>query len=308
MSLQNELTHILCFTEHHLDKDNLAILIIDNYQMGAHYSSNNYDKGGACIFVHNSLKFSAINLDSYCIHRDIEACAICVNSIWKRIRMLTVYRSPNGNFVNFLTKMESILQNICKRKAKVIVCSDFNVNYIVNSSRKRQLHDLLLSFNLCSIVTVPTRTGSNTSTIIDNIFLDSYQYDRYEIFPVMNGVSDHEAQFLTLHLTPTTDKDNHTNFIRNINNSTVYDFQMKLSYENWEPVFNSDDINASFSAFLSIFLRHFYSSFPLIQVREFKPNLWIPPGILASCRRKRVLYSEVRKSDNLLLLKHYKNY
>jgi hypothetical protein len=121
-------------------------------------------------------------------------------------------------------------------------------------------------------------------------------------------VSDHEAQFLTLHLTPTTNKDNHTNVIRNINDTTVYDFQMKLSYENWEPVFNSDDINASFNAFLNIFLRHFCSSFPLIQVRKFEPNLWITPGILASCRRKRVLYSEVRKSDNPLLLKYYKDY
>jgi hypothetical protein len=124
----------------------------------------------------------------------------------------------------------------------------------------------------------------------------------------MSGLSDHEALFLTLHLTPTTNKDNHTNFIRNINNSTVYDYQMKLSYENWEPVFNSDGINASFNVFFNIFLRHFYSSFPLIQVRKFKPNLWITLGILAACRRKRVLYSEVRKSNNPLFLKHYKDY
>jgi hypothetical protein len=50
--LQNVLTHILCFTEHHLDKDKLATLNIDNYQIGSRYSRNNYDKGGSCIFVH----------------------------------------------------------------------------------------------------------------------------------------------------------------------------------------------------------------------------------------------------------------
>jgi exonuclease III len=142
--LQNELTHILCFTEHHLDKDKLAILNTDNYEMGAHYSRNNCRKGGACMFAHNSLKFSAINLDSYCTDKDIEACAICLNSIWKRICVLTVYRSPHGNCINVLTKMELILQNISKRKAKVIVCGDFNVNCMVNSCRKRQLDDLLL--------------------------------------------------------------------------------------------------------------------------------------------------------------------
>jgi endonuclease/exonuclease/phosphatase family metal-dependent hydrolase len=127
--------------------------------------------------------------------------------------------------------MELILHNLCKRNAKVIVCGDFNVNYMVDSFRQRQLDKLLRSFNLCSIVAFPTRIGPNTSTIIDNIFIDNQQYDRYEIFPVNNRLSDHGAQLLTLHLPSTIYKDNHTYYTRNINNFTILDFQTKLSYE-----------------------------------------------------------------------------
>jgi hypothetical protein len=69
---------------------------------------------------------------------------------------------------------------------------------MVDSHRRRQMDNLFSSFNLRGIITFPTRTGSNTDTAIDNIFLDSHYYDKYDIFPVMNGLSDHDAKLLTL--------------------------------------------------------------------------------------------------------------
>ena len=47
------------------------------------------------------------------------------------------------------------------------------------------------------------------------------------------------------------------------------DFRMKLSYDNWESVFNNSDINTSFNQFLNIFLRHFYASFPITQSKKY---------------------------------------
>ena len=113
-----------------------------------------------------------------------------------------------------------------------------------------------------------------------------------------NGLSDHEAQLLALNLPSPIIKEKYTYYTRNINNYNIYDFQTKLSYENWESVFNNSDINTSFNEFLNIFLRHFYSSFPLIQRKKYKLNSWITSGIIVSCRRKRVLYAEVKKSNN----------
>jgi hypothetical protein len=106
------------------------------------------------------------------------------------------------------------------------------------------------SFNLSCIVTFPTRFGRNTSTAIDNIFLDEQQYD---VFTVSNGLSDHEAQLSVLNLSKPINIGNQILYKRMINND-IYDFQINLSYENWELVLNSSDINTCFKAFLNTFL------------------------------------------------------
>jgi hypothetical protein len=221
---------------------------------------------------------------------------------------VAVYRSPSSNYSTLLTKIELILQKICKNNVKVIICGDINVNFMDDCPTKRQLEILLSSFNLSSIVTFPTRIGLNKSTIIDNIFIDEQQYDGYDIFTVSNGLSDHEAQLLVLNLPAPIIIEKHINYIRNINNYNINDFQTKLSYENWESVFNNSDINTSLNVFLNIYVIHFYSSFPLKQIHNLKSNSWITSGIVVSCRRKRVLYEEVKKSNNQVLQKYYKNY
>jgi hypothetical protein len=54
---------------------------------------------------------------------------------------------------------------------------------------------------------------------------------------------------------------------------------MKLSYENWESVFNNSDINTSFNQFLNILLRHFCESFPKATRHKYKHKSWITMGI-----------------------------
>jgi hypothetical protein len=95
--------------------------------------------------------------------------------------------------------MELILQKFCKANVKVIICGDI-VNYMEDCLRKGQLNDLLSTFKLRSIITFSTRMGPNTSTIIDNIFINDQQYNGYEVFTVSNGLSDHEAQLLMIKL------------------------------------------------------------------------------------------------------------
>jgi hypothetical protein len=65
-----------------------------------------------------------------------------------------------------------------------------------------------------------------------------------------------------------TELNNDVYYSRTINDYNIADFRMKLSYENWEPVFNNSDINTSFNQFLNIFLRHLYASFPLTRRRK----------------------------------------
>jgi exonuclease III len=66
----------------------------------------------------------------YCVEKDIEACAIKITLTNFTAIILAVYRSPIGNFKNFLQKLENILSMLYKNKSEFIICGDVNVNYL----------------------------------------------------------------------------------------------------------------------------------------------------------------------------------
>jgi hypothetical protein len=171
---------------------------------------------------------------------------------------------------------------------------------------------VLHSYNLRGIVEFPTRFGTNTQTAIDNIFIDTSTFREYELSPCINGLSDHDAQYLTLKNRDIKENNKgHFYFKRKINKYTITDFQMNLSHETWEHVFDGTDVNEIFNSFLNIFLRIYYSSFPLTRAKEkMNQNTWITPGIITSCKHKRELYKELQGNNNktAALVSYYKRY
>jgi len=107
--LNHDPPHILCLTEHHLRRDELASLRIENYTLGAYCCRKSKHKGDVCMFVHNSVKFTSLNVDNYCLDQDFETCAIHLNSVYDKLCILAIYRSPLGNFNTFLTNFDLIL-------------------------------------------------------------------------------------------------------------------------------------------------------------------------------------------------------
>jgi hypothetical protein len=192
-----------------------------------------------------------------------------------------------------------------------IICGDININYLKESEDKTHLDNILLCCNLISIINFPTRVLSTSSTAIDNIFIDVSLFESYTLTPITNGLSDHEAQFLKISTEYTLAPICKFKTVRKINKYTISDFIDKLSCKSWDTIFNSEDVNAMFNSFLNIYLRIFYSSFPLKKVinRNNKDNKnWITLGIKTSCRHKRELYLTCRNSNNLELKRHYEVY
>jgi hypothetical protein len=133
----------------------------------------------------------------------------------------------------------------------------------------------------------------------------------YSICPIINGLSDHDAQSISLHsfiLRPSPKK---CRFIRKINEHTINDFLIKLSYENWGTVFSTEDVNKMFNSFLDTYLQIFNSSFPLKRVHITKRNNnknRITSGILTSCKHKRELFIASTNSNNSDLKTTYRRY
>ena len=94
-----------------------------------------------------------------------------------------------------------------------------------------------------------------------------------------------------------------------INKCTIADFQLKLSHETWEQVFDGYDVNKIFNSFLNIFPRIYYSSFPLTRVKsKVNQNSWIAPGIITSRKHKRELCKELQNNNNASLAPYYRGY
>jgi hypothetical protein len=144
----------------------------------------------------------------------------------------------------------------------------------------------LLSYNLICIINFPTRVQNTSSTAIDNIFIDVSQFENYTVTPLLNGLSDHEAQLLKISFESTLVPIHKFKTVRKTNKYSMLDFITKLSYESWDAVFSSEGVNTMFNSFLNIYLRIFNSSFPFETViNNNKDNKnWITPGIKTSCR------------------------
>ena len=144
-----------------------------------------------------------------------------------------------------------------------IICGDININYLNGSKNKNLLDNLLLPYNLTSIINFPTRVQNTSATAIDNIFINVFQFESYIVTPLINGVSDHDAELLILSTDNSIVPIHKFKTVRKINKYTIYGFIDKLSCESWDTIFNSEDVNAMFNSFLNIYLRIFYSSFLL---------------------------------------------
>ena len=97
-----------------------------------------------------------------------------------------------------------------------------------------------------------------------------------------------------------------------INKQTLNNFLLLLQEENWESVYNTDNINEMFKNFQNILIRSFDNSFPLKMTgnrgNSNKNNNWISNGIKISCKRKRELYLLRRNSNNPQVIKFYNKY
>ena len=65
--------------------------------------------GGVCIFTHESIQSTNMNLNGLCKEIDLEICAIKLHLPSHEICVITIYRSPSGNYQYVIDKLETIL-------------------------------------------------------------------------------------------------------------------------------------------------------------------------------------------------------
>jgi exonuclease III len=198
-SVLPQLPHVVCLTEHHSKEQETETLSIDHYTLGAKFCRQSLKHGGTGIFIHESLAFTNIDLQEFCIEQDVETCAVKLNLLSTMLYIICIHRSPTGNFVHFIKGLDSILNQFSKPNSEIIVCGDINIDYLdKNCYKQQQLDALLATFNLVSMVHYPTRSLNGSVSAVDNIFIDITHKGKYTIYPLINGLSDHDRHIIQL--------------------------------------------------------------------------------------------------------------
>ena len=153
-----------------------------------------------CVFLYKKKKtiYQSITLNHLCKEKSIEICAIKLHFKSLTLIIFCIYRAPTGNVDLFLATMNNILKQFLLPKVTYIVCGDLNINLLKKSHDTANFLSLMDSYNLTQVVDFPTRITNTSETLIDTVFIDASIYDKIQIQPVINGISDHDAQFLCL--------------------------------------------------------------------------------------------------------------
>ena len=160
-----------------------------------YFCRTTFKQGGVCIYVSNDIQFQSIDLVQFNREKDLEICAINIHLPCNKLVIICIYRSPTGNFNYFLQQLEYALDKLYKVSSDLILCGDFNINHLEENSRQYHLKSLFASFNLSDIVKFPTRISNNSITLIDNFYINTSRL-HFSIYPLINGLSDHDAQVL----------------------------------------------------------------------------------------------------------------
>jgi hypothetical protein len=122
-------------------------------------------------------------------------------------------------------------------------------------------------------------------------------------------LSDHDAQLLKLEKIIVPLWEATFCYVRNINSSTIYEFQCKLNTESWEDIFEGSCTNVILNNFLKIYLKIFNVCFTKsIHNSAHRYNTWITRGIKILCHNKRHLYMSCKGSNDTNLKPRYKRY
>jgi protein involved in ribonucleotide reduction len=221
--------------------------------------------------------------------------------------IVCIYRSPTGNFTQFIKSLDRILTHLTKPNTEVIICGDFNIDFSQEKSSKRQeFVTLLATYKLISTIKYPTKCSSRSNTTIDNIFIDFIHKNAYSTYPIINGLSDHDGQLIQFHNLKKLTERQITSHIRDFSTDNIQDFNIRLSFETWENVFDDregTDVNRIFNNFHNTFLRIFYSSFPEKKKKkkihsQKKHSPWMTKGLKISINHKRDLYLRCKYSND----------
>lgn len=271
--------------------------------------------GGIAIYVDSSLCFTSRNdLTLEKFDCDIDIACVQLNIVNTKVLVVGLYRPPNTSIPTFTNHYSSFLENLDREKCNYYIAGDFNIDLLhcENNEPTNAFLNVSLSHFTYPSIAKPTRITETSSTVIDNIFVNSSLND-YFAGILISDLSDHLPIFYVSPdlCSPNVKSSTDTIYYRDINNKSLCEFSLKLSQTNWDQIITKPEVNDAYAEFINYFREIYNSNFPVKhrkckQRATFKP--WFTKGILKSIRKKDVLYKiSLKRPSTIPKYKLFKN-
>ena len=196
---------VLCLQETWLSRDDdVSLLQIPGYTLISHGKSCSAH-GGVAVYIHESFSFTCLPLHGNPEIWDGQFIEIYLGNNFngKKIVIGNIYRPPRPTVENLTTFTEDIkgILHEFRNEKDVLVVGDFNIDLLKfkDNFHINNFLEMFISSGYIPKITLPTRLGQRSGSLIDNIFVkmsDDYSFATSGI--LMSQISDHLPCFTIL--------------------------------------------------------------------------------------------------------------
>ena len=165
-----------------------------------HYTPSQGSAGGVGLYVKSELKASQRN--DLCISNvDFETVwIVIINPKAKNILCCCTYRHPNSEISKLIDHFHEVLGNLAKENKQIAIMGDFNIDLLNYDSHiaTNEFVNMMFTHYFQPCILHPSRITDTSSTIIDNIYINSATENSVFGGNILSLISDHLPQFAIL--------------------------------------------------------------------------------------------------------------
>jgi len=203
------------------------------------------------------------------------------------------------------------LEKIKKEHKLCYLLGDYNINLLNSDTHQltAKFVDTMFMYGYIPLTNKPTRIGSYSATLIDNIYTNNISASNTKSGVFYTDITDH---FPVFHITGNKINTSAREFVhkRFFTTENIAQFTCLLKNINWNEILTEQDTQSMFTCFHKTFLQLFNDCFPVRKIyKNYKNKLeWITVGIKKSIKHKNALYMRYKRYPTHALLKAYKTY
>lgn len=155
---QNHTYDVICLSEHWMSQNEITQTKLNNYDVISCFCRKLHIHGGVAVLINRKIANDFVTREDICLLSTEIHCEICaVQSDKQKLLIITIYRSPLGDFNTFLDTLTKALNIISRyNQYTVIINGDFNINL----NNKNNYHtvtftDLIKTYGL--FITFPNK-------------------------------------------------------------------------------------------------------------------------------------------------------